>query len=270
MTYTELYEKLSTLKKEYTYYKYQVYNDIYHWLVVLGTTSEIGPIYHMDFSENLLQIHKFKPQSSLFSKAQYSLHCTVKHCSDSDTLTYQSKYVFSLLSSSAKKVSRKGILYYGVLGHSKGLVDTISAFRVKNPIRRAVWRESPNSKRRFFIQESCWHIQLLNTKLWSWHLKNYSILDKNEIGVCQSQKKSLKIKGCRSLHMIYFTSDGSMQTKINFCVCENCLIRDFIDCVVEKGVFIPAQWSNEFSDSESSEKDGSDDDGFNDDLDEME
>ena len=70
--------------------------------------------------------------------------------------------------------------------------------------------------------------------------------------------------------MIYFTSDGSMQTKINFCACENCLIRDFIDCVVEKGVFIPAQWSNEFSDSESSEKDGSDDDGFNDDLDKME
>ena len=138
LTYTQLYEKLSTLKKEYTYYKYQVYNDIYHWFVVLGTTSEIGPIYHMDFSENFLQIHKFKPQSSLFSKAQYSLHCTVKDCSDSDTLTYQSKYVFSLLSSSAKKVSRKGVLYYGVLGHGKGLVDTISAFGVKNPIRRAV------------------------------------------------------------------------------------------------------------------------------------
>ena len=206
LTNKHIYEKLSTLKKEYTYHKYQVYNDSHHWSTVLGTTSEIGPIYHMDFSENLMQIHKLKPQSSLFSKAQYSLHCTVKHCSDSDTLPYQylfhlsdaiwhnhaftatvvehylsletlpnivrfrsdncateykSKYVFSLLPSSAKKVSRKGIVYYGFLGHSKGLLDTISAFGVKNPIRRAVWRERLNSKRRFFIQESCWHRQFL-------------------------------------------------------------------------------------------------------------
>ena len=94
LTNKHIYEKLSTLKKEYTYHKYQVYNDSHHWSTVLGTTSEIGPIYHMDFSENLMQIHKLKPQSSLFSKAQYSLHCTVKHCSDSDTLPYQ--YLFHL------------------------------------------------------------------------------------------------------------------------------------------------------------------------------
>ena len=45
---------------------------------------------------------------------------------------------------------------------------------------------------------------------------------------------------------------------------------EILSTVVEKGVFIPVQWSNEFPDSESSEKDDSDDDGFNDDLDEME
>ena len=72
--------------------------------------------------------------------------------------------------------------------------------------------------------------------------------------------------------MICFNSDGSMQTKINACFCENCLIRDFINCVDEKGAFIPAQCSNKFPDSESSESDDSDDsdDGFDNDLDEME
>ena len=64
--------------------------------------------------------------------------------------------------------------------------------------------------------------------------------------------------------MMCFNSDGSMQTKIDVCSCENCLIRDFINCVDENGVFIPAQCSNLFPDSES-ESDDSDDYGFDED-----
>ena len=50
LTYKD--EKLSKLKKEHTYHKFQVYNDIHHWLKVVSTTSEIGSINHMDFCEN--------------------------------------------------------------------------------------------------------------------------------------------------------------------------------------------------------------------------
>ena len=67
-----------------------------------------------------------------------------------------------------------------------------------------------------------------------------------------------------------FQPDGSMQTKINVCSSENCLIEDLINFADEKGVFTPTQWSNEFPDSESSERDDSDYDGFDDDLDKME
>ena len=127
-------------------------------------------------------MHKFEPQSSHFSKSQYSLHCTIKHCQESDhsplqymyhlsdlmqhnhsftaavvehilslevlpdiirfksdncSTQYKSKHVFSFWSSLAKKLSRN-VVYYGVSGHGKGLVDAMSAFGVKNPIRRAV------------------------------------------------------------------------------------------------------------------------------------
>ena len=44
----------------------------------------------------------------------------------------------------------------------------------------------------------------------------------------------------------------------------------FYNCVDEKGVFIPAQYSNQFPDSKSSESDNSDDDDFDNDLDEIE
>ena len=72
LTYKQLSnEKLSKLKK--IIYLSQVSSLKCHssQATVLGTTPEIGPIYHMDFSENLSQMHKFEPQSLHFSKAQY-------------------------------------------------------------------------------------------------------------------------------------------------------------------------------------------------------
>ena len=57
--------------------------------------------------------------------------------------------------------------------------------------------------------------------------------------------------------MICYHSDGSIEIKINVCSCENCLIGDFLNCIDEKGTFIPAKhFDNEPSDSESSESEG--------------
>ena len=165
---------------------------------VLGTTSEIGPTYQ-DFSGNLSQMHKLETQSLHFSKAQYSLQCTVKQCSNSDSSPYQylyhlsdvmwhnhaftaaavehiifletlldivrfksdncatqykSKYAFFWYSL-VKKVSRKVTVYYGALGHNKGLVGAMTAYGAKNPIQRAVWIEKN------LIQESCWRIHTI-------------------------------------------------------------------------------------------------------------
>ena len=46
----------------------------------------MSPIYHMNYSENLSQMYESGPQSSHFSKAQYSLQCTVKHDLESENL----------------------------------------------------------------------------------------------------------------------------------------------------------------------------------------
>ena len=94
LTHKQLYEKLAKLKKEYTCHEYQVYNDIHHWPTVFSNTLEIGPIYHMDFSENLSEMHKFKSQSLHFSEAQYSLHCMVKCCSGSDSSHTNTSIIF--------------------------------------------------------------------------------------------------------------------------------------------------------------------------------
>lgn len=63
-----IYDRLNNMKKEYSIHKYQIYNDKFHWPKILATIEIIGPIYHMDYSENLGQQFKYEPQLSHFNK----------------------------------------------------------------------------------------------------------------------------------------------------------------------------------------------------------
>ena len=123
----------------------------------------------------MTQQYKFEPQSSHFSKRQFSLHYTVKHLPDSHeyiyhlsnvmtdnyafTLTvlkylidhsstiiiriksdncatqYKSKYVFKAWHTLAAKTNKHIVTFYGTSGHGKGLVNAMSSFGVKAPIR---------------------------------------------------------------------------------------------------------------------------------------
>ena len=158
---------MSAVKKDYTCHEYQVFNGKFHWPKILSTCEDIGVIYHMDYSENLSQEYKYEPQWSHFNKNQYSLHCTVKHTgeetwfcfhisgchqilelnhpcnimrlkSDNCSTQYKCKHVFKRWQILAKETSKTVIVYYGVSGHGKGLVDAMSGFEVKGPLRREV------------------------------------------------------------------------------------------------------------------------------------
>ena len=81
-SYEKLYNSLVSLKCTYVKHKYQIYNDKHHWPKILTATEEFRAIYHLDYSDNLTKSYKCEPQSSHFTKAWCSLHCSVKHSSD--------------------------------------------------------------------------------------------------------------------------------------------------------------------------------------------
>ena len=239
MSYEELVKIAWKMQKQYLVHKYEVFNDMHHWPVILSTTSEMGPTYHLDFSENISQMHKFKPQSSHFNKAWYSLHCTVRYgangnlylChlsdekrhdyvftaadvehiisieeenhnilrfkSDNCSTQYKSKYVFNFWSSLAKKLNKTIIVYYGVSGHGKGLVDAMSGFGVKGPIRRAVVTKSFS----FTTAEDIYN-----------YLYNLFEIDKQKElylvtpETIHSKRSNDKIDGCISFHMFLLFS----------------------------------------------------------------
>ena len=73
----DVYLKLVFMKKLYITHKFEVYNNAFHWPKIISSIPGIAKIYHLDYSENMTHQYKFEPQSSHFSKKQFSLHCTV-------------------------------------------------------------------------------------------------------------------------------------------------------------------------------------------------
>ena len=132
------------MKKEYCTHKYQVYNDSFHWPRIVATVPEYGSIFHMDYSENMSQMHKYEVQSAHFNKRNYSLHCTVEHIdsviieSDNSSTQHKCAKAFNEFLQLAKKSNRNVVKYYGPSGHGKGLVDAMSAFGVKGPLQKEV------------------------------------------------------------------------------------------------------------------------------------
>ena len=66
---------------KHTFY---VQNDKYHLKKILKSASEIGPIFHLDYSENLQTNPKSEPQSVHFNKRQHSSHCAIAHTNHID------------------------------------------------------------------------------------------------------------------------------------------------------------------------------------------
>ena len=277
----EIFNTMLSLKKRYLMHKYQIYNDTFHWPRILSTEGEI---YHMDFSENLTQSYKYEPQSSHFNKKQYSLYCTVKHGtpnqymyhlsdemkhdyaftstvvdqlienqssrllrfkSDNCSVQYKCKNIFFYWQSVAIQYERSVITYYGVSGHGKGLVDSMSSFGVKGPLRKVVVTGDFSYNK----AEDIFHF--LSSKFESDDSKNYFMIDPSEVAERRG-KPILKIKGCMKYHhMISYHPDGSVQAKINICSCDVCTEGNFIHCPYEKGTIVcvgDEEYDNESSD----------------------
>ena len=250
-------------------------NDKHEWKQILETVKVIGPVFHMDFSENITASPKFEPQSSHFSKRQFSLHCTVMHTakegipgntyiyhlsddvkhdsiftmnvvhdilnnfdldsvqplrfkSDNCSSQYKSRYVFHAWKKLAESVQKTVIVYYGVKGHGKGLVDAMSGFGFKTPLKRAIINED------FFFNKSEHLNRYLQEINLSENRKYYHLYPMTR----DTQRQELKIKDCQKQHMMAFFYDGSIQIKENLCSCNACLLGNFVQCKVEKGIIV--------------------------------
>ena len=162
-------------------------------------------------------IKRFAPDASV-----------IRFKTDNCATQYKCKYLFFQWRALAKKLKKKFIVYYGVSGHGKGLVDAMSGFGVKTPMRKAIITHE------FFFNNSKY--------LQDWLLNQEFKGDREYLHFEMFQRKpkkewdKLPISGCQKQHVFAYYPDGSLQYKENICSCENCLSGNLVQCRFEKGV----------------------------------
>ena len=127
-------------------------------------------------------------------------------------------FQFQIANWRASKYNKTIILYYGVSGHGKGLVDSMSSFGVKGPLPKSIITEI------FFFN----HVEQVKEHLEQKHLDKpnwvYKIVSEDHLVEIRKQpREESKILQCQKLHMIAFFPHGRIMGKENICSCHKCL-----------------------------------------------
>ena len=120
-------------------------------------------------------------------------------------------------------------MYFGVSGYGKGLVDAMSAFGAKTPLRRAIVTQNFDYTCANDIR--CYLDELFKDD----DRKCYFTLEKEDNDATRENRSKFKIKGCQAQHMFSFFPNGAVQSKVNICSCESCLVGEFTKCDKEPG-----------------------------------
>ena len=139
---------------------------------------------------------------------KHGLPLILRFKSDNCSIQYKFKWVFRLWSYLAKKLNTNIIIYYGVSGHGKGLVDAMGAFGVKSPLTKAVITQN--------IEYSCDKgiYEYLNGHFRDDESKLYSILSPEEISTFVIDDSPLYVPNCMKLRMIsYFPKGYSVKSQ---------------------------------------------------------
>ena len=149
--------------------------------------------------------------------------------SDNCACQYKCRHVFIRYNRLAKKHAKLIIVYYGICGHGKGLVDAMSGFGVKGPLRSAIIQEN-----RFFANSTSM-VEYLQRRMEEKPNMHYIEVDDENLAEQRALKDELPIPGSQKLHMIAFHPDGTIVTKDNLCNCDQCNAGKFHQCPIENG-----------------------------------
>ena len=137
---------------------------------------------------------------------------------------YKCRYVFAAYSKLSKDINLPIIAYYGVPGHGRGLVDAMSGFGLKDPLRRAIITDD------FFFNNAEELHQFLEERFREDPSKFYTIISSDVLAKSRENKSELMIKGCMNCHMISFHPNGEYFIKEQLCFCSSCQLGKFKEC----------------------------------------
>lgn len=145
--------------------------------------------------------------------------------SDNCSTQYCCLHVFRRYLDLSKEIGKPVILYYGVNGHGRGLVDAMSGFGVKSPLRRKIVTED------FFFETADELCEFLQETFSDDDTKTYTTISTVNLQKLRRKTNGVPIDGCQKARMIALLPDGTFQLRQRLCICEFCSIGKFDQCV---------------------------------------
>ena len=176
-----------------------------HCTVLHKSTNSEDNEYFYHFSDVLKQDWKFL--AVVDAAILQAIECNqqiVRKKSDNCAVQYKSLKVFGYYVTIAIKSGKVWIIYFGSEGHGRSLVDAMSSFGVKAPLRKEIVNKD------FYWTKAKQLVDLFQKKNMPVRY-HYEEVTKEEIDLQDCNQKEYPIKGCRKLRMIAFHPDGLVE-----------------------------------------------------------
>jgi hypothetical protein len=178
-----------------------------------STTQKHKFIYHLSDDTNHDAIMTFTVIEDIIEKKPTVIsNGNLVIRSDNCSTQYKSKFVFGQMEQISKKYEINIFWFYGAPGHGRGLVDCMSSFGCKAPLKSAIITEDE-----FFSCAKDMHSYLKNhfkdedNKMYSWIDQEVTALQRT---TAKELRPQIQIHGCSKLHLIAVSPTGEWLKKM--------------------------------------------------------
>ena len=158
----------------------------------------------------------------------------------------------------AEELKKTFIIYFGLSGHGKWLVDAMGCFGAKSPLRKTIITLNKYFSKSEDIVE---YLEECMVEKDNWY---YILIENNVLSDERKSTEGLPLNGCKKMHMISFLPNGTVVGKENLCSCDDCLIGIFHKCQIEKGKIYKRNNDADDSSDEYEDDEGNSDDEYED------
>ena len=167
-------------------------------------------IYHISDDTNHDAILTFEVISDILLKHPYLMkdgYLVVR--SDNCEDQHKCRYTFYQMRELAIKLKIDIFWFYGAPGHGRGIIDAMSSFGCKKPLRRSIIAEDN------WFADAQSMIQYLTHYFKDDTSKEHYIIDEEKTASKRrEEKKGLKIRPCRAYHLIALSSEGDVHKQL--------------------------------------------------------
>ena len=148
----------------------------------------------------------------------------VRKKSDNCRVQYKCRDSFGDKRREAQRSGKTYINYYGSAGHGRGLVDSMSSFGVKGPLRKEIINFD------FYFSSVAKLVDLFANQKDMGERFHYSEITEEEF-YAQEKPTSFPLDGNTKMHCIVFHPDGRVEMARHICECDECFNGNLYNCL---------------------------------------